>query len=119
MSLMLWALGVIIALLAAANTVFWGYTIRELGDPHLTLNFLFELAFNKWFILAMISAFIASLLSYAVLREMGVLAGRFFLLLGTVAMILAGTIVLGEQLTWREWIGIVLIMIGVMLIGRW
>jgi uncharacterized membrane protein len=67
----------------------------------------------------MASAFTAALLSYAVLRGMGVLAGRFFLSLGTVATILACTLVLGERLTLEEWIGIVLIMLGVMLVGRW
>lgn len=118
MNHILWVLGIVIALLAAANTVFWGYAVRDVGDPQLTPSFLFKLAFNKWFILAMVSAFIAALLSYVVLREMGVLAGRFFLSLGTVAMILAGTLVLGEELTWREWVGIILIMAGVILIGK-
>jgi drug/metabolite transporter (DMT)-like permease len=62
---------------------------------------------------------VASFLSYVVLREMGVLAGRFFLSLGTIAMILACTLVLGEELTLKEWAGIALIMIGVILIGEW
>jgi len=115
----IWSLGLAIALLAALNSVCWGYAIREVGDPQLTLNFLFKLVFNKWFILAMMSAFFSALLSYTVLREMGVLVGRFFLSLGTIATILACMLVLGERPTIREWIGIVLIMVGVLLIGRW
>lgn len=119
MNATIWTLGVAIALLAAANAACWGYAIREIGDPQLTLNFLLKLVFNKWFILAMASAFIAALLSYVVLKELSVLAGRFFPSLSTVATILACTLVLGEQLTWREWMGVALIMVGVMLIGKW
>jgi len=47
----------------------------------------------------MASALAAALLSYAVLREMGVLAGRFFLSLSAVATTLVCTLVLGEKLT--------------------
>ena len=68
MNLNLWILGVIIALLSALNTIFWGYCIRDLGDPQLQLSFLFKLVFNKWFILAMGTSFVAAVLSYAVLR---------------------------------------------------
>jgi uncharacterized membrane protein len=49
---------------------------------------------------------------------MGVLVGRFFLSLSMVAVILASTLVLGEKLTSKEWIGVAIIMIGVVLIGR-
>jgi len=114
-----WTLGVMIALLAAINAVAWGYAIREVGDPQLSLSFLLKLIFNKWFILAMAVAFTAAILSYAILREMGVLAGRFFLSLQIVAAVLATTLILGECLTPREWIGVLLIIIGVVLIGRW
>ena len=119
MSMVIWAVGVVIALLAAINAICWGYAIREVGDPQMTFNFLFTLISNKWFISAIASAFVASLLSYVILREMGVLAGRFFLSLGMVATILAGTLVLGEKLTVKEWVGIMLIIAGVLLIGRW
>jgi drug/metabolite transporter (DMT)-like permease len=67
----------------------------------------------------MASAFTAALLSYAVLKEMGALTGRFFLSLGVVTTILACTLVLGERLTLEEWIGVALIMLGVVLVGRW
>jgi len=114
----IWLLGIGIALLTAINTICWGYAIRDVGDPQITLKFLFRLLINKWFILALISAFLASLLSYGVLKEMGILAGRFFLSLGIVATILACTLVLGEKLTVKELIGVTLITVGVILIGK-
>ena len=118
MNLHLWIINIAGALLAFVNTVSWGYTLREVGDPKPSIDFLIRLVFNRWFILAMASAFTASILSYIVLREMGVLAGRFFLSFGTVATILAGTLVLGESLTIREWVGVALIIAGVLLVGR-
>jgi drug/metabolite transporter (DMT)-like permease len=115
---LIWTLGILIALLTALNTISWGFAIREVGDPQLSLDFLLRLVFNKWYILALASALVASILSYAVLREMGVLVGRFFLSLSMVAVVLASTLVLGEKLTSKEWIGVTIIMIGVLLIGR-
>jgi drug/metabolite transporter (DMT)-like permease len=119
MNYMTWTLNIVISALAALNAVCWGYCIREVGDPQLTLNFLFRLIFNGWFILAMASAFAASLFSYVVLKEMGVLAGRFFLSLGIVTTILVCALILGERLTLREWVGIALIIVGALLVGRW
>jgi drug/metabolite transporter (DMT)-like permease len=116
-SSLIWALGVLIALLSALNAICWGFAIREVGDLWLSLDFLLRLAFNKWYVLALASALVASFLSYVVLREMGVLAGRFFLSLSIVATILACTLVLGEKLTLKEWIGIALVLAGTTLIG--
>jgi threonine/homoserine efflux transporter RhtA len=118
MGMLIWVLNIIVALLTAINVIAWGYAIREVGDPQLTLNFLLKLLFNKWFIIAIASAFIASLTSYTVLRELGVVAGRFFLSLGIITTILAGTLVLGEKLTLREWAGIAMIIAGTLLVGR-
>jgi drug/metabolite transporter (DMT)-like permease len=115
---LIWTLGILIALLTALNTISWGFAIREVGDPQLSLDFLLRLVFNKWYILALASALVASILSYAVLREMGVLAGRFFLSLSMVVMILAGTLVLGEKLTLKEWVGMFLILAGSLLVAR-
>jgi drug/metabolite transporter (DMT)-like permease len=114
-----WVLNTSVALLAAINAVAWGHAIREVGDPQLSLSFLLRLIFNKWFILAMVVAFIAAILSYAILREMGVLAGRFFLSLQIAATVLVATLILGERLTPREWIGVLLIIVGAILVGRW
>jgi EamA-like transporter family. len=119
MGALIWVLNTLIALLVAVNAVAWGYAIREVGDPQLSLSFLLKLVFNKWFILAMASAFTAALLSYIVLREMGVLAGRFFLSLSVVTTVIACMLILGEQLTLKQWIGVVLIIIGVILVGKW
>jgi len=118
MNTLMWILGLIIALLAAINAICWGFAIREVGDPQLSLDFLFRLAFNKWYVLALASALVASFLSYAVLREMGVLAGRFFLSLSMVTTVLACVLVLGEKPTLKELIGMAFIMVGMVLIGR-
>lgn len=118
MNIMIILLGIAISLLAALNTVFWGYAIKEVGSPRLSLGFAFNLIFNKWFILAMVTAFIASILSYIILRELGILIGRFFLSLQSVAIVLASILVLREQPTMNDWIGIALIIMGVMLLGR-
>jgi len=117
MNVIAWVISLAVALLAALNAVFWGYTIKEVGGPQLTLSFLFKLFFNKWFIAAMTSAFIASLLSYVVLKEMGVLGGRFFLTLQLVAVVLATLFVLGERPSVTTWIGIILIIVGVWFVG--
>jgi len=117
MSELAWILNIAIAVLAAINTVAWGYTIREVGEPSLSLGFLLRLIFNKWFILAMATALLVAILSYIILKEKGVLAGRFFLTLQLVAVILTSTLILGERVSIRVWIGILMVIIGVVLIG--
>jgi len=92
--------------------------IREVGDPRLSLDFLLRLAFNKWYVFALASALVASFLSYVALKEVGVQAGRLFLLLSMVATILACALVLREKLTLKEFIGMAFIMAGIVLIGR-
>jgi drug/metabolite transporter (DMT)-like permease len=116
--LQLWIINILVALLAALNTIAWGYCIKEVEDPELSINFLFKLIFNKWFIMAMIFAFTASILGYAVLQKMGVLAGRFFLAIQSIAIVLTASLVLGERLSISQWLGIILIIVGVILIGR-
>lgn len=115
---MLWLVNIAVALLAVINTIAWGFCVREVGDPKPSIEFLIRLAFNKWFILAMASAFTASILSYIVLQRMGVLAGRFFLTLQMIATILAAYIVLGERLPPWRWVGVLMIFTGVVLIGK-
>ena len=117
LSATLWLVNLAIALLAAVNTVAWGFAIREVGDPKPSIEFLTRLVFNKWFIAAMASAFAASILSYIVLQRMGVLAGRFILATQMVATILAAYLVLGERLSLQGWIGIALIIAGTLLVG--
>ena len=118
-SSLIWFPGVLIALLSALNAICWGFAVREVGDPQLSLDFLLRLAFNKWYVFALASALVASFLSYVVLREMGVLTGRFFLSLGTIATILACTLVLGEELTPRGWAGVTLIWRALLSWKRW
>jgi drug/metabolite transporter (DMT)-like permease len=108
----------VVAFLATVNTVAWGLCIREVGDPKPSIEFLIRLALNKWFLLAMASAFTASILSYIILQRMGVLAGRFFLTLQIVATILVAYLVLGERLSLWKLIGIATIMVGVILLGK-
>jgi len=115
---MLWLVNIAVALLAAVNTIAWGFCVREVGDPKPSIGFLIRLAFNKWFIVAMASAFTASILSYIVLQRMGVLAGRFFLALQMISTILAAYIVLRERLSLWKWIGIATIVVGVILLGK-
>jgi len=113
----LWIVNVVAALLAVVNTVSWGFCIREVRDPQLSVDFLLKLIFNRWFIIAMISAFVVALLSYIILNKLGVLAGRFFLTLQLVAITLTATFVLGERPSITTWIGIILIIVGVGLVG--
>lgn len=118
MTSLVWVLGILIALLTAFNTISWGFAIREVGDPQLSLDFLLRLALNKWYVLALASALVASILGYVVLREMGVLVGRFFLGISVVTTILASTLVLGEKISLKEWIGIALVLAGIVVLGR-
>lgn len=114
----LWILNATIAFLSVINVVAWGYAIKEVGDPRPSLDFVFRLVFNRYFMLAMISAFTASVLSYVILRELGVMAGRFFLSLSTLATIIAGVTILGEKYDVKTWVGAFLIFIGSLILGR-
>jgi len=106
MSALIWMLNVAIATLAALNAVSWGYSIRDVGDPQLSISFLFRLVFNKWFILAMAPAFLAALLSYIVLKKMEGLNGKVLSNTRGCTMILVCTLILKEKLTAREWVKI-------------
>lgn len=118
MSEVVWILGVMIAILAGINTICWGYAIAQVGTPQLRIEFWLGLVLNKFFISAMVTGFLASLASYVVLSQLGVLAGRFFLSLSLISMMLAATLVLGEQLSPSSWVGIALISIGSLILGR-
>lgn len=104
--------------LSAVDAVAWGFAIREVGDPELSLAFLLKLITNKWYLLAMSLGFVTSVLSYAVMREVGVLMGRFFLMLSVVAVVLACVLVLREPLSLEKAVGMALIIAGVLIIGR-
>jgi len=118
MNILIWIINIIIAFLAAFSALCWGNVIKEVGAPNFTLRFLLTLVLNKYYIMAMASALMASMIRYTVLKEMGVLLGGFFLSLSTVATILTCVFILGEKITPRSWVGIALIMIGIILVGR-
>lgn len=99
--IILWILSISIAILSAINAISWGYAVRDISEPYLSLHFVLKI-FNKFFILAMVSVFTATLLNYIVMSRMSILVGRFFLSIQIVAMMLACTIVLEERLTVRE-----------------
>jgi drug/metabolite transporter (DMT)-like permease len=44
--------------------------------------------------------------------------GRFFLSISIVSVLIVGVFVLGEKINIEQWIGVVLVTIGVLLIGR-
>ena len=113
-----WYLGIVIAGLVGLNTLFWGWAIEEVGQPEVSLKFLYTLLFNRWFILAMASGFSVSILSYWLYADMGVMLGRFFMTLSAIAIVIVGALVLKESINIEQAIGMVLIILGALLIGR-
>jgi uncharacterized membrane protein len=113
-----WYLGIVIAVLVGLNTVFWGWAVQEVGQPEASLKFLYRLLFNRWFILAMASGFSVSILSYWLYASMGVMLGRFFMTLSAVAIVIAGFLVLKESVGIEQAVGIALIVLGALLVGR-
>ncbi|GBC70952.1 hypothetical protein HRbin02_00726 [Candidatus Calditenuaceae archaeon HR02] len=113
-----WYLGFLVAVLVGLNTLLWGLTLREVGGPEASLRFFFNLFFNRWFILAMLTGFTVAVLSYWVYNEMGVMLGRFFLSISIISIVFVGYFLLKESVTIQQWVGIILIIIGALLIGR-
>lgn len=114
----IWVVGLLVAVFVGLNTLFWGFALREVGAPEVSLTFLFTLFFNKWFILAMLTGFTVAVLSYWVYSDLGVMLGRFFLSLSILSIVLVGILALGEKPTPEQWIGVALIIVGAILIGR-
>jgi len=108
----------IVTVMVGLNTLFWGLAVREVGEPALSVRFLVTLFFNRWFILAMLTGFAVAVLSYWVYNILGVMLGRFFLSSSIAAMILVGYFVLKEPVSASQWIGVLLILMGALLIGR-
>jgi drug/metabolite transporter (DMT)-like permease len=100
------------------NTLFWGWTIEEVGQPTVSLKFLYTLLFNRWFILAMASGFSVSILSYWLYAGMGVMLGRFFMTLSAIAIVIVGALALKESINIEQAVGMALIILGALLIGR-
>ncbi len=117
MSLILYAINIILALVSAFGIFCWGKVIKEVGAPIFTLKFFLSLFLNKYYIMAITSALFSSVLRFSVLKKMGVLSGFFFLSLGFVFTILTAVFILGEKASFRSWIGIGLIVIGIIVVG--
>ncbi|MEM0375637.1 MAG: hypothetical protein QXP81_02190 [Nitrososphaerota archaeon] len=113
-----WVVAAIVTVMVGLNTLFWGLAVREVGEPALSVRFLVTLFFNRWFILAMLTGFAVAVLSYWVYNILGVMLGRFFLSSSIAAMILVGYFVLKEPVSASQWIGVLLILMGALLIGR-
>lgn len=113
-----WYVGLIVAGLVGLNTFFWGMAVREVGQPDVSVRFLINLFFNRWFILAMVTGFTVAVLSYWVYSAMGVMLGRFFLSMSIVSIVVVGYFLLREVVSIEQWIGIALIVTGALLIGR-
>jgi len=113
-----WYVGLIVAGLVGLNTFFWGMAVREVGQPDVSVRFLINLFFNRWFILAMVTGFTVAVLSYWVYSAMGVMLGRFFLSMSIVSIVVVGYFLLREVVSIEQWIGIALIITGALLIGR-
>jgi len=113
-----WIFGVMIVFLVGLNTLFWGFALKEVGDPSFSLGFFIRLTLNKWFVLAIGSGFTVTLLSYWVYSALGVMMGRLFLSMSIASVLFVGTILLGERASITQWIGVIIVIIGSLLIGR-
>ena len=113
----IWILNLIIAILTGVSILCWGYCIKDVGLPVLSLGFLIKLAFSKFFIMAMGLGFIAALLKYFIVQDLGVLKASFFLMTSSIAIILVSVFLLGEKITFWNCFGIVLVLSGVWLLG--
>jgi len=113
-----WFIGFLVVVLVGLNTLFWGLVTRELGQPEVSARFLLMLFFNRWFVLAMVTGFAVAVLSYWVYIDMGVMLGRFFLSMSIASILLVGYFLLRETVTIQQWVGVLLIVIGALLVGR-
>ncbi|MEM3807141.1 MAG: hypothetical protein QW413_00890 [Nitrososphaerota archaeon] len=113
-----WFIGFLVVVLVGLNTLFWGLVTRELGQPEVSARFLLTLFFNRWFVLAMVTGFAVAVLSYWVYIDMGVMLGRFFLSMSIASILFVGYFLLRETVTIQQWVGVLLIVIGALLVGR-
>ena len=116
-ALFFWAINGVIFLLTIGNVAAWGQAIKNLGKGSLSISFVFKLAFNPYFILAISLALLTTFLSYVILAQFGVINGRFFLSTGSIATIVGGTLILHEKVSTPQWAGIVFILVGVVILG--
>jgi drug/metabolite transporter (DMT)-like permease len=113
----LWFYGLLFTLLSALNAYFWGLLKNSSNFSGISLRSFLGLVTNIYFDLAIFTAFLASFVAYFIVKQLGIVAGRFFQVIGLVATILVGLIIFKEKLTMEQWLGIILILIGVVLVG--
>lgn len=113
----LWGTNAISIVLVVLNTLFWGYAIKQTGQIDFSLTFLWRLGTNPWFILAIFTALVSTVVTYAARQSLGLAKGSLFYSLGTVALVITSYAVFGERFTWTQGIGVALIMIGVVLVS--
>jgi drug/metabolite transporter (DMT)-like permease len=117
--MLMWILNLIIVCLMGINVLAWGYCIKDVGLPVFTVEFLLKLTFNKFFIIAMLSALIAALLKYSVVQRLGVFRGNFFLLTSSIVTVLIAYFVLNEKFTFLHCLGVGLVLLGVYILGTY
>jgi len=113
-----WVLNAIVFLLGMANTLFWGYAVRNVGEPSFNFGFLLKLGFNPFFLLALLTALCSTLVSYSILSSLGIARGRFFVATTYIAVVVTSVIFLGEKLTVKEYLGVALILAGTILVAQ-
>jgi drug/metabolite transporter (DMT)-like permease len=116
-NLTLWWYDAAVILLSAANAVLWFEAIKHVGTPSFTLDFLFKLGLNPFFLSAIFTALCTSVLSYWVLYSLGIGAGRLFLEVSVIATVLTSQFLLKQGLSQWQVIGFVAIMAGVLLVN--
>jgi drug/metabolite transporter (DMT)-like permease len=111
------AINVTFAVLAGIGTVALGLAFRQLGVLELSVQSLWALVTNKWFILALLLGFSSIFLRYAILRVQGLAQSSYYLQTSLIAVYVLSYFILGEQFTLRMGTGAILILMGATLIG--
>ena len=114
---LLWASQGIYVLLVILNTWLWGTAINGLGQFQMSLSFVWRLGTNLYFVLAMLTALSATVVTYYARASLGFAKGSLFYSLGTVALVLTSYYLLHERFTFTQGAGIALIMVGVVLLS--
>jgi len=110
-------INLIFSVAAAVGTVALGLAFKEFGAFKFSIPYLWSLATNKWFILALVFGFGSVFLRYAILKVQGVAQSSYYLQTSLIAVLLLSHFVLGEQFGIKSWIGAILILIGAFIIG--
>lgn len=110
-------INIVFGIVAAFGTISLGLAFRDLGAFKLSIPYIWSLIINKWFLVAIILGFGSIFLRFAILKSQGVSQSSFFLQTSLIAVYVLAYFILGEQFTFKAWIGAILILIGAFLIG--